>query len=38
MVRMLDLRAYHRQRQPALGLEDGVEVGFVDGIEDDVVD
>ena len=29
---------YHRQRRPALGLEDGVEVGFVDGIEDDVVD
>ena len=29
---------YCRQRWPALDLEDGVEVGFVDGTEDGVVD
>ena len=29
---------YCRQRRPALDLEDGVEVGFVDGTEDGVVD
>ena len=38
MVRTVDSRCYHRQHRPALGLEDGGEVDFVDGIEDGVVD
>ena len=38
MVRTVDSRCYHRQHRPAIGLEDGCEVDFVDGIEDGDVD